>query len=495
MRAYAGGDATAFESLYDRHATRVWRYILRSTGNAATADELAQEVWFSVARQAGQYAPRASAPDLPLVRFTTWLFTIARNKIRDHYRKMNRKPQTDLENPEMLSADPDSTPLEELVWVRRLVERLPAHEQELIRLRYAAQLDFVTIAEILGKNAAATRKFHYRLIQKLQKQLEAKYSYEDIIGRSSTMLELFSILPRVAESNSTVLLEGASGTGKELFAKAIHNLSPRKKKRFVGVNCAALPDTLLESELFGYKAGAFTDAKRDKPGRFAMAAGGTIFLDEIADMSPAMQVKLLRVLQERVMEPLGSLEPVKVDTRVIAATNRDLSELVNKGTFREDLYYRICVIHMKLPELKQRREDIPLLVDHMIYKYNRLQNKDIIGVSDEVMAILINYDFPGNIRELENIIEQAFVLCRGGIIELQHLPIELRSSSVSALGKLGSLSLESMEKQCIIEALQRHQGHRKQAALDLGIDVSTLYRKIKALNIEVPETDGRQNNK
>ncbi len=332
-------------------------------------------------------------------------------------------------------------------------------------------------------------------IEQLQKQLEAKYSYEDIIGRSSTMLELFSILPRVAESNSTVLLEGASGTGKELFAKAIHNLSPRKNKRFVGVNCAALPDTLLESELFGYKAGAFTDAKRDKPGRFAMAAGGTIFLDEIADMSPAMQVKLLRVLQERVMEPLGSLEPVKVDTRVIAATNRDLSELVKNGTFREDLYYRICVIHMKLPGLKQRREDIPLLVDHMIYKYNRLQNKDIIGVSNEVMAILINYDFPGNIRELENIIEQAFVLCRGGIIELQHLPIELRSSSVSALGKLGSLSLESMEKQFIIEALQRHQGHRKQAALDLGIDVSTLYRKIKALNIEVPETDGRQNNK
>jgi len=332
-------------------------------------------------------------------------------------------------------------------------------------------------------------------IEQLQKQLESRYSYEDIIGRSSTMLELFSILPRIAESNSTVLLEGASGTGKELFAKAIHNLSPRKRKRFVGVNCAALPDTLLESELFGYKAGAFTDAKRDKPGRFAIADGGTIFLDEIADMSTAMQVKLLRVLQERVMEPLGSLEPVKVDTRVIAATNQDLSEMVKNGTFREDLYYRICVIHMKLPELKQRREDIPLLVDHMIYKYNRLQNKDIIGVSDEVMAILINYDFPGNIRELENIIEQAFVLCRGGIIELQHLPMELRPDTVSAFGELGSLSLESMEKQFIIEALQRHQGHRKQAAQDLGINVSTLYRKIKALNIEVPETDGRKINK
>lgn len=332
-------------------------------------------------------------------------------------------------------------------------------------------------------------------IEQLQKQLEARYSYEDIIGRSSTMLELFNILPRVAESNSTVLLEGASGTGKELFARAIHNLSLRKKKRFVGVNCAALPDSLLESELFGYKAGAFTDARQDKPGRFVLADGGTLFLDEIADMSQAMQVKLLRVLQERVVEPLGSLESVRVDVRVIAATNRDLSEMVKNGSFREDLYYRICVIHMKLPELRQRREDIPLLTDHMIYKYNRLQNKNIAGVSDEVMSVLINYDFPGNIRELENIIEQAFVLCRGGIIELQHLPIELRSSRASAFGELGSLSLASMEKQLIIEALQRHQGHRKQAAHDLQVDVSTLYRKIKALNIDIPEIDGRNTRK
>lgn len=328
-------------------------------------------------------------------------------------------------------------------------------------------------------------------IEQLQKQLEAKYSYEDIIGRSSIMLELFNILPRVAESNSTVLLEGASGTGKELFARAIHNLSARKKKRFVAVNCAALPDTLLESELFGFKAGAFTDAKRDKPGRFALADGGTIFLDEIADMSQAMQVKLLRVLQERVIEPLGSIEPLKVDVRVIAATNRDLSDMVKNGCFREDLYYRICVIHMQLPDLRERREDIPLLIDHMIYKYNRLQNKDIAGVSDEVMSVLINYDFPGNVRELENIIEQAFVLCRGGIIELHHLPIELRSGRESVFGELGSLSLETMEKQFIIEALQRHQGHRKQAAHDLKIDVSTLYRKIKALNINIDEVDGR----
>ena len=328
-------------------------------------------------------------------------------------------------------------------------------------------------------------------IEQLQKQLESRYSYEDIIGRSPRMLELFNILPQVAGSSSTVFLEGASGTGKELFARAIHNLSSRKKKRFVGVNCAALPDTLLESELFGVKAGAFTDAKRDKPGRFALADGGTIFLDEIADMSPAMQVKLLRVLQERVIEPLGSLEPLAIDTRVIAATNRDFSEMVKNSSFREDLYYRICVIHMKLPSLRERKEDLPLLIDHMLYKHNRLQNKDIAGVSDEVMSILMNYDFPGNIRELENIIEQAFVICRGRIIEPQHLPACLRSTRDSGFGELGSLSLESMEKQMIMEVLKRHNGHRKKAAHDLNIDVSTLYRKIKAYKIPVSELDGR----
>ncbi len=322
-------------------------------------------------------------------------------------------------------------------------------------------------------------------IEQLQKQLESSYSFEDIIGRSTRMIELFSILSaQVAESSSTVLLNGASGTGKELFARAIHNLSPRHNKRFVGVNCAALPDTLLESELFGYQAGAFTDAKRDKPGRFLLADGGTLFLDEIADMSTAMQVKLLRVLQERVVEPLGSLEPIPVDVRVIAATNRDLNEMVRNGLFREDLYYRICVVHMQLPELKQRREDIPLLIEHMIYKFNRLQNKNIAGVSDEVMAVLFNYDFPGNIRELENMIEHAFVLCRGELIELQHLPAEIRALCKTTVKELPTLNLDSMEKHLIIEALQKHQGHRKLAAQDLNIDVSTLYRKMKALDIQ-----------
>jgi transcriptional regulator with PAS, ATPase and Fis domain len=286
-----------------------------------------------------------------------------------------------------------------------------------------------------------------------------------------------------------VLIEGPSGTGKELFARAIHSLSPRQKKPFIAVNCAALPDTLLESELFGHKAGAFTDARRDKPGRFALANGGTIFLDEIGDVSPAMQIRLLRVIQERMIEPLGSVESVKVDVRIVAASNQDLSQLVRDGRFREDLYYRIRVISLRLPTLSQRREDIPLLVDHLVAKFNRLQGKDIEGVSDEVMAQLMEYEYPGNVRELENIIEQAFVLCRGRLIELHHLPAELRPSGASGFDRSNPMSLQTMEKLLISEALRRHQGSRSKAARQLGIDPSTLYRKLKALKIDIPEED------
>ncbi|HQQ16353.1 MAG TPA: sigma 54-interacting transcriptional regulator [Deltaproteobacteria bacterium] len=328
-------------------------------------------------------------------------------------------------------------------------------------------------------------------VEQLRKELKARYTFEDIVGRSPVMIQLFEILPRIAESSSTVLIQGPSGTGKELFARAIHNLSPRRKKRFVPVNCAALPDTLLESELFGYKAGAFTDARRDHPGRFALAHGGTIFLDEIGDISPALQVRLLRVLQERIVEPLGSVKPVPVDVRVVAATNRDLTELVRTGFFREDLYYRIRVVYLELPGLKQRREDIPLLIDHCVAKFNRIQGKDIAGLSPDAMSRLMEHDFPGNVRELENIIEQAFVLCRGGIIELHHLPPELRPASSSGNDTFGPVSIRAMEKSLIIETLRRYRGNRKKAARDLGINASTLYRKIEAMNIEVPETDGR----
>lgn len=322
--------------------------------------------------------------------------------------------------------------------------------------------------------------------EQLQKELKSRYTFEDIVGHSTAMMKLFELLPQIADSSSTVLIEGPSGTGKELFARAIHSLSPRKKKPFVAVNCGALPDTLLESELFGHKAGAFTDARRDKPGRFALANGGTLFLDEIGDITPAMQIRLLRVLQERVIEPLGSVEPTKVDVRIVAATNRDLAQLVREGRFREDLYYRVRVISMHLPSLNQRREDIPLLVEHLVAKLNRIQGKDIEGVTEEVLAQLMEYEFPGNVRELENIIEQAFVLCRGRLIELHHLPSELRPSDPTGYRGTNPMSLEAMEKLLISEALRRHKGSRSKAAKQLGINPSTLYRKLKALKIDSP---------
>jgi transcriptional regulator with PAS, ATPase and Fis domain len=281
-----------------------------------------------------------------------------------------------------------------------------------------------------------------------------------------------------------VLIEGASGTGKELFARAVHNLSRRKAKKFIALNCGALPDNLLESELFGYKAGAFTDARRDKPGRFALAEGGTIFLDEIGDISPAMQARLLRVLQERVYEPLGGVEPVKTDVRVIAATNKSLSKLVEQGRFREDLFYRIHVIRIELPSLRDRREDIPLLVEHFIARFNRLKGKDISGVSDDVLTRLMEHGFPGNVRELENIIEHAFVLCQGGVVELKHLPPSFRGGALGEALRIGkAMTLESMERLLILDALKRSNGNRQKAARELGINPSTLFRKLKTLKL------------
>jgi len=330
------------------------------------------------------------------------------------------------------------------------------------------------------------------LVEELRKELTGQYTFADILGKSREMRRLFEMLPQVAASDSTVLIEGESGTGKELFARAIHDLSARRKKPFVAVSCAALPDALLESELFGYKAGAFTDARKDKPGRFALAEGGTAFLDEIGDISAAMQVRLLRVLQERTFEPLGGTESVKANVRVVAATNRELAKLVEDGKFRSDLYYRINVVRLTLPPLRERRDDIPLLAEHFIGKFNRLKGKDVAGLSAEALAILVGHDYPGNVRELENVIEHAFVLCGAGMIEPKHLPEHLRPAVPTAGATVGvAETLADMERRLILDALQRNAWNRLAAAKELGIHKSTLFRKIQALGITLPATDGR----
>jgi transcriptional regulator with PAS, ATPase and Fis domain len=298
------------------------------------------------------------------------------------------------------------------------------------------------------------------------------------------MQEIFNILPDVAMSDSTILIEGESGTGKELMAKAIHNLSRRRVKPLIIVNCGAIPDTLLESELFGFKAGAFTGANRDKPGRFAQADGGTIFLDEIGDISPALQVRLLRVLQDKSFQPLGGTQTLTSDVRVLAATNRDVRTMVQEGKFREDLYYRIQVFRLSLPPLRERKEDIPLLAQHFVDRMNRLKGKDIAGLSREALASFMHYQWPGNIRELENAIEHAFILCHGGLIGLRHLPSLGQDVMGIGNGLPTGLTLAETEARVIKEALTRNEGRKTVTAAALGIDKTTLWRKMKRLGIE-----------
>lgn len=321
-------------------------------------------------------------------------------------------------------------------------------------------------------------------IKELQKALRLKHSFEDIISKDPKMLKIFSLLPQVAESGSTVLIEGDSGTGKELIARAIHHHSLQRNGPFVAVNCGALPDTLIESELFGYKAGAFTDARHDKPGRFALAQNGTIFLDEIGDISPTVQMRLLRVLQQRVYEPLGSGKSVPTNARVIAATHRHLEELVKGKTFRDDLYFRINVFKIVLPPLSERRDDIPLLVDHAIERFNRQKGRTVTSVSREAMAALMFYDWPGNVRELENAIEHAFVLCRDDIIHIEDLPESLMPSE-NATRLPAGLTLQDIEKTAILQALNRNQGRKVATARELGIDKNTLRRKMIRLGIRL----------
>jgi PAS domain S-box-containing protein len=326
-------------------------------------------------------------------------------------------------------------------------------------------------------------------VEQLRKEIDDRYTQHDIISKNHEIRQILDILPDIAASDSTVLIEGPTGSGKELFAKAIHSLSGRSKRKYVAVNCAALPDTLLESELFGYKKGAFTDARQDKPGRFALAEGGTLLLDEIGDISAALQVKLLRVLQEKEFEPLGGTHTIKTDVRVIAATNRSLADLMARGTLREDLYYRLNVVRLTLPPLAERREDIPLLANHFLRQFSLRQGKRLDAISTDALGLLMRYDYPGNVRQLQNIIEHAVVVCRAARIEPECLPADLTQEL--AIQKASPPNdhrppLVAAESQTILETLHRCGGRRAKTAAALGIDTSTLWRKIKKYGITYP---------
>ena len=343
-----------------------------------------------------------------------------------------------------------------------------------------------------GKVLGGVETFRdHSLVEELRKELTSRFQMEDMVSSSENLLKIFSILPQVSESSSTVLIQGETGTGKELLARAIHNLSPRKNKPFFAINCGALPDTLLESELFGYKKGAFTHAEKDKPGHFALAEGGTVFLDEIGDTSPAFQVKLLRVLEEQEYMPLGSVKKEKSDVRIIAATNRDLTQMVSDNSFRRDLYYRINVVRLFLPPLRERMEDIPLLAERFIHKMNGIRGKSLRGLSQGSLELLMAHDYPGNIRELENIIEHAFILCSEGDIEPRHLPVWLADITPRFQDLSMGDPVAAAEKKCILTALSENGQNRESAAKSLGLHKSTLYRKMKKLGISLPETDGR----
>ncbi len=325
---------------------------------------------------------------------------------------------------------------------------------------------------------------------RLRRRIAREYTFHGIITRNPQLRRIIDTLPNIAASDATVLIEGPSGSGKELFARAIHTLSDRRGA-FVALNCAALPDTLLESELFGYVRGAFTGAVKDKEGRFSLARHGTIFLDEIGDISPALQLKLLRVLQEKEFEPLGSTTTVKADVRVIAATNRNLKEEMDKGRFRADLYFRLNVIHIALPPLSERREDIPLLIQHILDTFNKSKKKQVTSIAPAVLEILMRHDFPGNVRELENIIEHGFAMCRGQTIDVDSLPeglaaTGLEDETAQRAGTRAADPLASAEAATILAALQRFDGNRGQTAAHLGIDKTTLWRKMKKYGIDFP---------
>ncbi|MEW5735302.1 MAG: sigma 54-interacting transcriptional regulator [Thermodesulfobacteriota bacterium] len=327
------------------------------------------------------------------------------------------------------------------------------------------------------------------LVYQLDSAIKERWTFYDMVGRDPAMQKIFSIVPVIAQSDATVLVEGSTGTGKDLLAKVIHNASARTGKPLVKVNCAALPDNLLESEMFGYVKGAFTGAERDKPGRFQEADGGSIFLDEIGDMPLSLQAKLLRVLEEKEFYPLGGRKLVHVDVRIISATNRGLSHMVHEKKFREDLFYRLNVLRLEIPALQDRPADIPLLIAHIVKRLSAVHKTGPVRISENAMEILLNHDYPGNVREMENILEHALIICQGGEVEMRHLPLYLQKDAprireqAPAEGQARD-AVQKAERDALVEALRKHNGNRGEAAKALGMDRTTLWRKMKRHGIQ-----------
>jgi len=339
--------------------------------------------------------------------------------------------------------------------------------------------------ELVIQRALNSRRIEVENVN-LHEQIDRRYGLENIIGESPAMRQLFETVQQVAPSRATVLITGETGTGKELIAKAIHNLSPRKNGAFIPVHAAALPSTLLESELFGHEKGAFTGAVERRIGRFELADGGTLFLDEVSELEPSIQVKLLRVLEERAFERVGGAKTLQVDVRLVAATNKDLKKLVSEGKFRDDLFYRLSVVTIDLPPLRERRDDIPLLVKAFLDEFGRENSKQVRELTPEALNVLLAYDWPGNVRELRNAIEQMVVLARAERLTVRDMPAAIRGSA--DLTKINvvraGMTVEEAERQLIVQALKETNGNRTKAAQKIGISRRTLHRKLKEFGLE-----------
>jgi len=349
--------------------------------------------------------------------------------------------------------------------------------------------NYIALRNEKGTIVGGLTTFHdLTLVQQLKQAMRDRYTFHDMIGRGPAMQKIFEMINVVATTDATILIEGATGTGKDLLAKVIHSASRRSDQPFVKVNCAAIPDNLLESEMFGYVKGAFTGAEKDKTGRFQEADGGTIFLDEIGDLPLALQAKLLRVLEDKEFYRLGSRHTVKVNVRIISATNRNLEDLVTKRLFREDLYYRLNLFQIELPQLRNRKVDLPILIGHILRRLSAANGGQLPEVSEKVMEILLNYHYPGNVRELENVLEHALIVCQEDTIQPQHLPEYLQDrrtnrKSPASRSSRRLLVSDEEERDKIISVLQQHKGHRTETARALGMDRTTLWRKIKNYGI------------